>query len=37
MDVWGSIIFQPRPDIPDIPLITVRLQCRDDRFYSPAR
>jgi hypothetical protein len=37
MGVWGGIIFQPRPDLPDTPPVTVRLQCHDDWFYSPAR
>jgi hypothetical protein len=46
MGVWGGIISwmfggdvisQPRPDLPDTPLVTICLQRRDDRFYSPAR
>jgi len=37
MGVWGGIISQPRPDLPDTLPITVCLQRRDDRFYSPAR
>jgi hypothetical protein len=31
MGVWGGVIFQPRPDLPDTPPIIVRLQHRDDR------
>jgi hypothetical protein len=37
MGVWGGIISQLQPDLPDTPLVTVRLQRRTDRFYSPAR
>lgn len=37
MSVWGDVIFQPRPDLPDIPLVTIHLQRRDDRFYSSAQ
>jgi hypothetical protein len=37
MGVWGGVIFQLRPDLPDTSPVTVHLQCRDDRFYSPAR
>jgi hypothetical protein len=37
MGVWGGVISQPQPNLPDTPLVTVRLQCHDDRFYSPAR
>jgi hypothetical protein len=37
MGIWGVVIFQSRPDLPDSPPITVCLQRRDDRFYSPAR
>jgi hypothetical protein len=36
MGVWGDVIFQSRPNRPDTPSVTVRLQRRDDRFYSPA-
>jgi hypothetical protein len=37
MGVSGDVIFQPWPDLPDTPLVTVRLQHRDDRFYSRAQ
>jgi hypothetical protein len=37
MVVWGDVIFQPRPDLSDTHSVTVRLQCRDDQFYSSAR
>jgi hypothetical protein len=37
MGVWDSVMSQPRPDLLDTPPVTVRLQCRDDRFYSTAR
>jgi hypothetical protein len=33
----GLRYFPTAPDIPDTPLITIHLQHRDDRFYSPAR
>jgi len=33
----GDIISQPQSDLPDTPLVTIYLQRRDDRFYSPAR
>jgi hypothetical protein len=33
MGVWGGVIFQPL-DLPDTPPVTVRLQRRNDRFYS---
>jgi len=26
MGVWGDIISQPQPDLPDTPFVTVRLQ-----------
>jgi hypothetical protein len=32
----GCIISQPQLDLSDTPSVTVRLQRRDDRFYSPA-
>jgi hypothetical protein len=37
MGVWGGVISQPQPDFPYTPPVTVRLQRRDDRFYSPAQ
>jgi len=37
MGVWGVVIFQLRPDLPDTPSVTVRLQRRDNRFCSLAR
>jgi hypothetical protein len=37
MGVYGVIISQLQPDLPDIPPITVHLQCGDNRFYSPAQ
>jgi len=36
MGVRCDVIFLPRPDLPDTPPIIVRLQRRDDRFYSLA-
>jgi len=30
MEVWGDVISQPRPDLPDTPSVTVRLQRRND-------
>jgi hypothetical protein len=37
MGVWSVVISQPRPDFPNTHPVTVRLQCRDNRFYSLAR
>jgi hypothetical protein len=37
IDVWNDVISQLQPDLPDSPSITVHLQRRDDRFYSPTR
>jgi hypothetical protein len=37
MSVCGGVIFQPRPDLLDIPPVTVRLQRCDDWFYSLVR
>jgi hypothetical protein len=37
MDVWGSVISQTQPYLPDTPPVTIHLQRRDDRFYSLAR
>jgi len=36
MCVWGGVISQQQPNLPDTPSVIVRLQCHDDRFYSPA-
>jgi hypothetical protein len=35
--VWDGVISQPRPDLPDTPSVTVRLQRHYDQFYSLAR
>jgi hypothetical protein len=37
MAIWGGFISQLQPNFPDTPLATVRLQRRDNRFYSRAR
>jgi hypothetical protein len=37
MSVWGCVISQLQPNLPDTPPVTVCLQCSNDRFYSPAR
>jgi hypothetical protein len=37
MGVWGDVISQPRPDLPNTPPVIVILQRRDDRFYSLTR